>query len=84
MADRHALNVNDVVVSQAHDGHQLFIVTADPSDRLSLLFRGHQWSVPYAVARGARLAGRKGGHLWYTADDATFDYLQTFRLDRAG
>ena len=83
MADKHALTVNDVVVSKAHDGHQLLIVSADPSDRLSLLYRGHQWSVPYAVARGARLAGRKGGHLWYTADNAAFDYLETFHLDRS-
>lgn len=84
MADRQALTVNDVVVSKAHEGHQLLIVTADAGDRLSLLYRGHQWSVPYAVARGARLAGRKGGHLWYTTDDATFDYLDTFRGDPSG
>lgn len=84
MTDRHALHVNDVVVSKAQDGHQLLIVTADPSDRLSLLFRGHQRTVPYAVARGANLSGRKGGQPWYTADNTTFDYLETFRLDRPG
>jgi len=83
MGDRYALDVNDVVVSQVHDGHHLFIVTADPNDRLSLLCLGHQWSVPYAVARGASLTGRKGGHLC-TTDDATFDYLDTFRSDPSG
>ena len=85
MADKHALNVNDVVVSKVSEGHQVLTVTTDPSDQLSLLFRGHQWSVPYAVARGARLASRTGGQLWYTADNLrTFDYLETFRPDHSG
>ena len=44
----------------------------------------HEWSVPYAVARGARLAGRTDGHLWYTADKTTFDYVETFRPDPPG
>ena len=35
MANRYALDVHDVVVSPAHDGHRLFIVTADHSDRLA-------------------------------------------------
>ena len=59
-------------------------MTADPSDRLSLLYRGREWSAPYAVARGAKLAGRKGGDLWYTTDMTTFDYLETFRRAPSG
>ena len=38
MRDASALNVNDVVVSKVQDGHELLIVTADPSARLSLLY----------------------------------------------
>jgi hypothetical protein len=82
MPDGSALNVDDVVVSKIHDGHLLLIVTADPSDRLSLVYRGNGWNIPYAVARGAKLAGRRGGNLWYTADEtATVEYLETFRRD---
>ncbi len=62
-----ALTVDDVVVSKVEDGHLLLIVTPDPADRLSLLYRGNAWNVQYAVARGARLASRKGGNLWYTS-----------------
>jgi hypothetical protein len=39
-------------------------MTAMLGDSLSLLFRGTDWSVQYAVARGARLASIKGGNLW--------------------
>ena len=82
MPDGSALNVDDVVVSKIHDGHLLLIVTADPSDRLSLVYRGNDWNIQYAVARGAKLAGRRGGNLWYTADEtATVEYLETFRRD---
>ena len=82
MPDGSALNVDDVVVSKIHDGHLLLIVTADPSDRLSLVYRGNDWNIQYAVARGATLAGRRGGNLWYTADEtATVEYLETFRRD---
>ena len=82
MADRNALNVDDVVVSKSQDGHLLWIVTADPSDRLSLMQRGNDWNVQYAVARGARLASGRGGDLWYTCDEtATLEYLETFRRD---
>ena len=56
MANGSAFSVDDVVVSKSPDGHLLFIVTADPSDRLSIVFRGNAWTVQYAVARGARLA----------------------------
>jgi hypothetical protein len=78
--DRTALALHDVVVSKVPEGHLLFVMTAMPGDSLSLLFRGTDWSVQYAVARGARLAGIKGGDLWYTADSmATFEYLETFR-----
>lgn len=82
MANNSALTVDDVVVSKVEDGHLLLIVTPDPADRLSLLYRGNAWNVQYAVARGARLASRKGGNLWYTSDDATtLEYLETFRGD---
>ena len=82
MVDRRALKLDDVVVSKVQDGHLLWIVTADPSDRLSLMYRGNDWNIQYAVARGARLAGRRGGNLWYTADEtATVEYLETFRRD---
>lgn len=82
MADSSALNVDDVVVSKNREGHLLLIVTADPSDRLSLVYRGLDWNVQYAVARGARLAGGRGGDLWYTSDEAaTLEYLETFRRD---
>ena len=82
MVDRSALKLDDVVVSKVQDGHVLWIVTADPSDRLSLMYRGNDWTVQYAVARGARLADRRGGNLWYTADEtATVEYLETFRRD---
>ena len=80
MVDRSALKLDDVVVSKVQDGHLLWIVTADPRDRLSLMDRGHDWNVQYAVARGARLASRRGGDLWYTSDEtATLEYLETFR-----
>ena len=82
MADSSALNIDDVVVSKVQEGHLLLIVTADPADRLSLVYRGHAWSVQYAVARGAGLASRRGGNLWYTSDEtATLEYLETFRGD---
>ncbi len=82
MPDRSELNVDDVIVSKVQDGHLLLIVTADPSDRLSLVYRGNDWNVQYAVARGARLAGRRGGNLWYTSDKTTtLEYLETFRRD---
>jgi hypothetical protein len=82
MADRPALDVDDVVVSKVQDGHLLWIVTADPSDRLSLMYRGNEWNVQYAVARGAGLASGRGGNLWYTADETgTLEYLETFRRD---
>lgn len=63
-----ALDVNDVVVSKVADRHVLFIVTPGADERMSLLYRGSGWTPQYAVARGARLAGRRGGNLWYTAD----------------
>ncbi len=82
MAGRSALDVDDVVVSKVQDGHLLWIVTADPSDRFALMSRGDDWNVQYAVARGARLASSKGGDLWSTADEtATLEYLETFRRD---
>jgi hypothetical protein len=83
-SQRSALAVHDVVVSRVPEGHLLFVMTAMPGDPLSLLFRGTDWSVQYAVARGARLASIKGGDLWYTADAmVTFEYLETFRAENA-
>ena len=82
MIDRSVLNFNDVVVSKVKEGHLLWIVTANPSDGLSLMYRGNDWSVQRAVARGARLASRRGGTLWYTSNEtATLEYLETFRRD---
>ena len=81
--NRSELKLNDVVVSKVEDGHHLLIVTALPDDRVSLVYRGDGWNVQYAVARGARLADRKGGDLWYTSDElATLEYLETFRPER--
>jgi hypothetical protein len=78
--DRTALALDDVVVSKVPEGHYLLVMTNMPGDPLSLLFRGTDWTVQYAVARGARLASIKGGNLWYTADRmATFEYLESFR-----
>ena len=82
MVDQSALKLDDVVVSKVQDGHLLWIVTADPSDRLSLMYRGNDWNVQYAVTKGATLASRRGGNLWYTSDEtATLEYLETFRRD---
>lgn len=77
------LKVNDIVVSKVEDGHDLLMVTVMPDDWLSLIYRGSGWNVQYAVARGASLAARKGGNLWYTPDDLlTLEYLETFRPGR--
>jgi hypothetical protein len=63
-------------------GHLLWIVTASPSERLSLMYRGNERNVQYAVARGAGLASGRGGNLWYTSDTtATLEYLETFAHD---
>ena len=84
MAARNAFDIDDVVVSKVQNGHLLWIVTPDPSDRLSLMYRGNDWNVQYAVARGARLASARGGNLWYTSDETgTLEYLETFRRDPA-
>ena len=81
--ESNVLEVNDVVVSKVSDGHLLFIVTPRSDERMSLLYRGNDWSPQYAVARGARLAGRRGGNLWYTSDHMkTMEYLETFRPPR--
>jgi hypothetical protein len=83
LANRSALKLNDIVVSKVENGHHLLIVTAMPSDPMSLVYRGDGWNVQYAVARGARLAEGKGGDLWYTSDGlATLQYLETFRAGR--
>jgi hypothetical protein len=82
MAEQTSLKLDDVVVSKVQEGHVLLIVTDPPGDRLSLLYRGNDWSVQYAVARGARIASGKGGALWYTSDQAaSLEYLETFRRD---
>jgi hypothetical protein len=82
MPGGNALKLDGVVVSKVQDGHLLWIVAADASDRLSLMSRGNDWNVQYAVARGARLASRRGGDRWYTSDEtATLEYLETFRRD---
>src|SRR5687768_10223667 len=52
--DLSPLVLHDVVVSKVPEGHLLFVKTDVPGDSLSLLFRGTEWSVQYAVARGAR------------------------------
>ena len=83
MAARNALDVDDVVVSKFQDGHLLWIVTPDPGDRLSLMYRGSDWNVQYAVARGARLASGRGGNLWYTSDEtATLEPSKPFAAIR--
>ena len=83
MATRSQLKLNDVVVSKVEDGHDLLIVTVEPGDELSLIYRGAGWNVQYAVARAARLVEGKGGDLWYTSDHLTnLEYLETFRLGR--
>ena len=47
------------------------------------MYRGNDWNVQYAVARGARLASGRGGNLWYTSDEtATLEYLETFAAIR--
>ena len=82
--DTTVLDVNDVVISKVPEGHLLYIVTPRSDERLSLLYRGDGWAVPYAVARGAKLAGRRGGNLWYTSDQmTTVQYLETFRARRS-
>ena len=84
MHDNSALTLNDVVVSEVDGGHQLFVVSDPPHDRLTLLYQGNAWSAQYATARGAKLATRKGGTLWYTSNDAvTLEYLETFRAGPA-
>jgi hypothetical protein len=84
VANRTSLALNDIIVSRITDGHDVSVVTATPSDQISLIYRGDGWNVQYAVARGARLASGKGGRLWYTADDfMTLEYLETFRATRA-
>lgn len=83
MRDHSALTLDDVVISRVAEGHQLFVVAAPPAQRLTLLYQGNAWSPQYAAARGAKLAARKGGALWYTTDHAdTFEYLETFRADK--
>lgn len=82
--DTTVLDVNDVVISKVPEGHLLYIVTPRSDERLSLLYRGDRWTVPYAVARGAKLAGRRGGNLWYTSDHmTTVEHLETFRARRS-
>ena len=65
MPDRSELNVDDVIVSKVQDGHLLLIVTADPRDRLSLVYRGNDWYLdtlrrdpPSGVAIHSVLRGR--------------------------
>ena len=80
---KSSLERNDIVVSRVRDGHNISIVSATPSDPISLVYRGDGWNVQYAVARGARLASSKGGRLWYTIDDfMRLEYLETFRATR--
>jgi hypothetical protein len=84
MAGSAELTLNDIVVSKEADGHRLLIVRALPAERLSLLYRGNHWTVQHAVARGARVAGSKGGNLWYTTDGAaSLEFLETFRREPA-
>jgi hypothetical protein len=81
---RSELKTNDVVISKMTDGHDLMIVTAPPNHPMDLIYRGDGWNVQYAVARGARLAQRHGGDLWYTSDQLeTLEYLETFRARRS-
>jgi hypothetical protein len=78
--DQSDLKLHDVVVSKVPEGHLLLVMTNMPGDALSVLFRGTDWNIQYAVARGARLAGIKGGDLFYTSDAmVTLEYLETFR-----
>jgi hypothetical protein len=81
MAEQTSLKLDDVAYRR-FKGHVLLIVTAAPADRMSLLYRGNDWSVEYAVARLARLGSGKSGALWYTADQAaSLEHLETFRRD---
>jgi hypothetical protein len=74
------LKLHDVVVSKVAEGHLLLVRTDTPGNGFSLLFRGTAWNVQYAVARGAKLAGVKGGDLWYSDDSmVSFQFLETFR-----
>jgi hypothetical protein len=76
------LKLNDIVVSRVDEGYHLLIVTA-MADDTALVYRGDGWNLQYAVAKGARLAARKGGDLWYTSDKLeTLEYLETFRAER--
>ena len=85
MRKKNTLAFDDVVVSKVEWGHQLLLVCAPPLQRLTLLYDGNSWSPQYATARGAKLATRKGGALWYSSDQtATFAYLETFRSDDGG
>ena len=82
MTKMGALAINDVVISKVAGGHELLVVDDSPT-ALTLLYRGNGWSPHYASARGAKLATRKGGALWYTNDGAThLEYLETFRVLR--
>ena len=45
MATSSSLTVDDVVVSKVEDGYLLLIVTPDPAERMSLLYRGSAWNV---------------------------------------
>ena len=76
-----AVRVNDVVTSRVPDGHDLFVVSGAPDAPVSVLYRGNGWSPQYALARGARLATRKGGALRYTTDNlGSVEYLESFRV----
>jgi len=77
------LKLNDVVVSRAPGGYEILIVTSAEHHPVDLVYRGEGWKLQYAVARAARLAGGKGGDLWFTDDRlATVEYLETFRVAR--
>ena len=83
--DTSALRVNDVVVSRVPDGQDLFVVSGASDAPVTVLYRGNGWSPQYAATRGANLATRKGGALWYTTDNlGSVEYLESFRVHAPG
>ena len=79
MTTTQNLAINDVIVSRVAEGYELLVVRTREGHS-TLLYRGTGWSSHYATARGAKLATRKGGALWYTTDNAVhLEYLETFR-----
>ena len=83
MAARNAFDNDDVVVSKVQNGHLLWIVTPDRSDRLSLMNRENDCdmsSMPWQEA--SRLVGGRAASLYTSDETGTLEYLGTFRAIR--